>query len=54
MNFAGAVKDPIQNTLICTQTDVPWIRSEPVTWRQRPAASITHDWWVYVYYYSGG
>ena len=30
MNYAGAIKVLVQSTLICTQTDVSWIGSEPV------------------------
>ena len=53
MNYAGATKAPIQRTSICTQTDVSWVGAQPVTRKQRPAASVTssgfhpsHDQWV--------
>ena len=42
MNYAGAIKTPVQCTLICTQTGVSWILSEPVTWKLCPAASVIH------------
>ena len=41
MSYAGAAKTPIQSTLVCTQTDVSWIGAQPVTRKQRPAASVT-------------
>ena len=41
MNYAGATKAPIQCTSVCTQTDVSWVGVQPVTWKQRPAASVT-------------
>ena len=41
MSFAGAEKTPIQSTAVCTQTDVSWVGAQPVTWNQRPAASVT-------------
>ena len=40
INYAGAVMAPIQ-TSVCTQTDMSWVGPEPVTRRQRPAASVT-------------
>ena len=41
MNYAGTTKAPIQCTLVCTQTDVSWVGAQPVTRKQRPAASVT-------------
>ena len=41
MSYAGAAKAPIQNTSVCTQTDVSWVGAQPVTRKQRPAASVT-------------
>ena len=41
MSYAGAAKSPIQSTSVCTQTDVSWIGAQPVTRKQRPAASVT-------------
>ena len=41
MSYAGAVKTPIQSTSVCTQTDVSWVGAQPVTRKQRPAASVT-------------
>ena len=41
MSYAGAAKTPIQSTSVCTQTDVSWIGAQPVTRKQRPAASVT-------------
>ena len=40
MNYAGATKAPTQCTSVCTQTDVSWVGAQPVTWKQRPAASV--------------
>ena len=46
MNYAGSAKAPIQRTLVCTQTDVSWVGTEPVTQRQRPALmSVPFDQW---------
>ena len=42
VNYAGAVRVPTQTTSVCTQTDVSWVGPEPVTRRQRPAASVTN------------
>ena len=41
MNYAGTTKAPIQCTSVCTQTDVSWVGAQPVTQKQRPAASVT-------------
>ena len=41
MSYAGTVKTLIQSTSVCTQTDVSWVRAQPVTQKQRPAASVT-------------
>ena len=41
MNYAGTTKAPIQCTSVCTQTDVSWVGAQPVTRKQRPAASVT-------------
>ena len=41
MSYAGAAKPPIQGTSVCTQTDVSWVGAQPVTRKQRPAASVT-------------
>ena len=41
MNYAGATKSPIKRTSICTQTYVSWVGAQPVTRKQRPAASVT-------------
>ena len=41
MSYAGAAKTSIQSTLVCTQTDVSWVGAQPVTRKQRPAASVT-------------
>ena len=41
MSYAGAAKTPIQSTSVCTQTDVTWVGGQPVTRKQRPAASVT-------------
>ena len=40
MSYAGAAKTPIQSTSVCTQTDVSWVGAQPVTRKQRPAASV--------------
>ena len=40
-SYAGAAKAPIQNTSVCTQADVSWVGAQPVTRKQRPAASVT-------------
>jgi len=40
MNFAGAVKAPVQTTAAYTQTDVSWLGSEPIKRRQRSAVSV--------------
>ena len=42
VNYAGAVRVPTQTASVCTQTDVSWVGPEPVTRRQRPAASVTN------------
>ena len=41
MGYAGAAKTLIQSTSVCTQTDVTWVGGQPVTRKQRPAASVT-------------
>ena len=41
MNYAGTTKAPIQCTSVCTQTDMSWVGAQPVTRKQRPAASVT-------------
>ena len=41
MNYAGTTKAPIQCTSVRTQTDVSWVGAQPVTRKQRPAASVT-------------
>ena len=41
MNYAGAAKAPIQSASLCTQTDVSWFGAQPVTRKQRSAASVT-------------
>ena len=41
MSYAGAAKTTIQSTSVCTQTDVMWVGGQPVTRKQRPAASVT-------------
>ena len=41
MSYAGAAKTPIQSTSVCTQTDITWLGGQPVTRKQRPAASVT-------------
>ena len=41
MNYAGTTKAPAQCTSVCTQTDVSWVGPQPVTRKQRPAASVT-------------
>ena len=41
MNYAGATKAPIQCTAVSTQTDMSWVGAQPVTRKQRPAASVT-------------
>ena len=41
MSYAGAAKTPTQSTSVCTQTDVSSIGAQPVTRKQRPAASVT-------------
>ena len=41
MSYAGAAKTPIQNTAVCTQTDVSWVGAQYVTRKQRAAASVT-------------
>ena len=41
MNYAGATKALIQCTSVCTQTDMSWVGAQPVTRKQRPAASVT-------------
>ena len=41
MSYAGAAKAPIQSTSVCIQTDVSWVGAQPVTRKQRPAASVT-------------
>ena len=41
ISYAGAAKTPIHSTSVCTQTDVSWVGAQPVTWKQRPAASVT-------------
>ena len=41
MNYAGATKAPTQCTSVCTHTDVLWVGAQPVTRKQRPAASVT-------------
>ena len=41
MSYAGAAKTPIHSTSVCTQTDVSWVGTQPVTRKQRPAASVT-------------
>ena len=42
MDYAGATKTLTQCTSVCTQTDVSWVGAQPVTWKQRPAASVTN------------
>ena len=39
MNYAGAIRAPIQNVSVCTQTDVSWVGDQPVTRKQRPAVN---------------
>ena len=41
MNYAGTTKAPIQCTSVCTQTDMSWVGAQPITRKQRPAASVT-------------
>ena len=41
MSYAGATNAPIQSSSVCTQTDVSWVGAQPVTRRQRLAASST-------------
>ena len=41
INYAGTTKAPTQCTSVCTQTDVSWVWAQPVTRKQRPAASVT-------------
>ena len=41
INYAGAFKAPIQSTSVCTQTDESCVGVQPVTRKQRPAASVT-------------
>ena len=38
ISYAGATKTPIQSSSVCTQTNMSWVGSQPVTRRQRPAA----------------
>ena len=40
MNYAGATKALTQCTSVCTQTDVSWVGDQPVTRKQRSAASV--------------
>ena len=40
MNYAGAIRAPIQNASVCTNTDVSWVGAQPVTRKQRPAAPV--------------
>ena len=40
MSHAGAENAPIQSTSVCIQTDVLWVGAQPVTRKQRPAASV--------------
>ena len=40
MNYAGAIRAPIQNASVCTQTDVLWVGAQSVTRKQRPAAPV--------------
>ena len=40
MNYAGAIRAPIQNASVSTQTDVSWVGAQPVTRKQRPAAPV--------------
>ena len=40
MNYAGAIRAPIQNASVCTQTDVSWVGAQPVTRKHRPAAPV--------------
>ena len=40
MNYARAIRAPIQNASVCTQTDVSWVGAQPVTRKQRPAAPV--------------
>ena len=41
MNYAGAIRATIQSASVCTQTDVSWVRAQPVARKQRPAAPVT-------------
>ena len=41
MNYAGAVRAPIQKASVCTKTDMSWDVAHPVTQKQRPTASVT-------------
>ena len=40
MNYAGAIRAPIPNASVCTQTDVSWVGTQPVTRKQRPAVPV--------------
>ena len=42
MDFSGAVKAPTQSTSISTHTYVSCVGPYPVTWKQRPAVSVTN------------
>ena len=41
MNYAGAIRAPIQSASVCTQTDVSWVGAQPVTRKKRTAAPVT-------------
>ena len=41
MNYAGAVRTPIQKASVSTQTDVSWVGAQPVTRKQRPTDYAT-------------
>ena len=43
MSYSGASKAPIQSTSGCTQTEVSWVGSQPVTRKQCPAVSSTSN-----------
>ena len=39
LNYAGSTKASIHRSAL--KTDVSWVWAQPVTWKQRPAASVT-------------
>ena len=41
MNYAAAVRFPIQSSSVCTEADVSWVGAQPITQKQHHTAPIS-------------